>query len=42
VAIPLSDPQFCRPTFLAYPDAIEHEELTKAFIAIVTQHYGGN
>ncbi|MBF8376955.1 LysR family transcriptional regulator [Alicyclobacillus mali] len=41
VAIPLSDPHFCRPTFLAYPDAIEHEELTKAFIAIVTQHYGG-
>ncbi|GLF99991.1 putative HTH-type transcriptional regulator YusT [Alicyclobacillus hesperidum subsp. aegles] len=39
IGIALPDPQFCRPTFLAYPDAIEHEPLTKRFIEIVTEHY---
>lgn len=39
VSIPMRDDAFRRPTFLAYPDALEDEPLTKRFLEIVSEHY---
>ncbi len=38
-AVPIDDEHFRRPTFLAYPDAIENEAFTKQLIQIVSNHY---
>lgn len=38
-AVNIADEQFRRPTYLAYPDAIENEAFTKQFIDIVSDHY---
>lgn len=37
--IPLNDPDWTRPTLLAYPEAIHNRSLTQSFVSVVADYY---
>lgn len=39
VTIPLNNPEWSRPTLLAYPDAIHERPLTQTFVSLVSAYY---